>query len=209
MRMLDLYCGEGLAAWGYWLSGRFTEIVGVDNNPKLSARYSFDFLCRDALSLDYDFLMSFDFIHASPPCQAYSKITPDPSKHMRLVVATHLMCVAAGKPYVIENVEGSSRELKPNLVMNGHAVGLPIDRRRYFYVSELKKPARYLSIDHSINVHGGDYVSRDELIRVMGLYVINEKRRSFLTSTGIEQGIPPIMTKTIAEMIFPSKAMIG
>jgi hypothetical protein len=92
MRLLDLFCGEGLAAWGYWLSGRFSEIVGVDINPEMSSSYSFDFVCADALTLDYEFLLQFDFIHASPPCQGYSKMTPDQSKHPRLIPGTHLMC---------------------------------------------------------------------------------------------------------------------
>lgn len=72
-KLLDLFCGEGLAAWGYWLSGRFSHIVGVDINLQMRSRYSFDFIEGDVLSLDYEFLSKFDFVHASPPCQAYSK----------------------------------------------------------------------------------------------------------------------------------------
>ena len=69
MKLLDLYCGEGLAAWGYWRSGCFSSITGIDINPKMSARFSFEFICADCRSLTYDFLDQFDFIHASPPCQ--------------------------------------------------------------------------------------------------------------------------------------------
>ena len=208
MRMLDLYCGEGLAAWGYWLSGRFSEIVGVDINPKMSSSYSFNFICGNALALDYDFLSGFDFIHASPPCQAYSKMTPSPGSHMRLIAATHQMLYASGKPYVIENVEGSGKELKPNLVMNGHYFGLPMERRRYFHVSTLVPGQRLISSGQSINVHGQAYVSRDEIIEAMGLWMINEKRLRNLSMTGMEQGVPPVMTKHIAEMMFAKKFMI-
>ena len=137
MRLLDLYCCEGLGAWGYWLSGRFSEIVGVDKDGDRRSSYSFDFIQADALTLDYEFLMSFDFIHASPPCQGYSNRTPDKTKHMRLVAATHLMLTAAGKPYVIENVEGSSKELLPNLVMDGHYFGLPLS---LIHISEPTRP---------------------------------------------------------------------
>jgi DNA (cytosine-5)-methyltransferase 1 len=222
MRLLDLYCGEGLAAWGYWLSGRFSEIVGVDT-ADMSTRYSFDFIQRDALNLTYDFLLDFDFIHASPPCQAYSKITPDKSKHPRLISATHLMLAAAGKPFVIENVEGSGQELRPNLRLYGDDVGLPMRRARYFHLSE--KPASNLrcspgvnvSIDDQINpandthinVHGADYVRRADLIRAFGLSVIPEKRLKNLTMSGIEQGIPPAFTMRIAESLIPHKFMIG
>lgn len=212
MRLLDLYCGEGLSAWGYWLSGRFHEIVGVDIAPEMSTRYSFDFVQGNALALDYDFLMDFDFIHASPPCQGYSKATPKwaRARHMRLIAATHLMLVAAGKPYVIENVEGSGKDLRPNLVMDGHYFGLPTERRRYFHVSTLPKPLRLLrsSLDTHLHMHG-DFITRDEMIEAMGLQVVNENRRRYLTRTGIEQGIPPAMTKHIAEMVIPGKAMIA
>lgn len=208
MRMLDLFCGQGLAAWGYWLSGRFTEIVGVDIDHKVSTGYSFDFINCAALELDYEFLSQFDFIHASPPCQGYSSLTPDQSKHERLVAATHLMLYACGKPYVIENVEGSSKELRPNLVMDGHYFGLPSERRRYFHVSTLVHPLRLMSSGRSINIHGGKYVDRQELIEALGLNVINTRRLVNITMSGMEQGVAPAMTKHIAELIFPEKTLI-
>lgn len=209
MRMLDLFCGEGLAACGYWLSGRFDEIVGIDINPEMRTRYSFNFLCSDALQCDYEFLSSFDFIHASPPCQAYSHLTPMPASHMRLIASTHLMLHSAGKPYCIENVEGAKRDLKPNLAMDGHYFGLPMERRRYFHLSTLEAPMRLMKTGYSINVHGRDYVSREELIEAFGLSIINPNQLHKLTRKGIEQGIAPAMTKAIAELMFPKKVMIG
>jgi len=208
MRMLDLYCGEGLAAWGYWLSGRFSEIVGVDIADEKLARYSFDKHPGDCSSLDYEFLMSFDFIHASPPCQGYSKITPDQSKHVRLVAATHLMLKAAGVPYVIENVEGSGKELRPNLVIEGTAIGLTSKRRRYFHVSTLAALRRFMS--NRLADHKQGQMTRAEAIEAMGLEVINPHRLKQITLKGMEQGVPPAMTRMIAEMMFPDyKAKIG
>jgi DNA (cytosine-5)-methyltransferase 1 len=215
MKLLDLFCGEGLAAWGYWKSARFSEIVGMDINPDISTRYSFDFMCGDAMALDYDFLLQFDFIHASPPCQAYSKATPasERAKHPRLIAGTRLMLAAAGKPHVVENVEGSGKELKPNLVIDGFAVGLPSQRRRYFYVSMLEHSMRMLagcqmSSAEVINIHG-DFVSRSQIIKALGLDIIPEKRLRQLTRVGMEQGIPPAMTKAIAEMVLPHKFMVA
>lgn len=201
-RMLDLYCGEGLASWGYWRSGRFSEIVGVDINPEMRTRYSFDFVCASALTLTYAFLEQFDFIHASPPCQAYSKITPDRSKHVRLIAATHLMLVAAGKPYCIENVEGSGQELRPNLVMNGAYFGLPSDRRRYFHVTGLKD-CRLLrmTLGANIQVHGGK-AKRTDVIAALGLSIIPDRQLKKITKHGMEQGVPPMMTSWIAENLF-------
>jgi len=209
MRLLDLYCCEGLGAWGYWLSGRFSEIVGVDKDGDRRSSYSFDFIQADALSLDYEFLLSFDFIHASPPCQGYSNRTPDKSRHMRLIAATKLMLEAAGKPYVIENVEGSSKDLRPNLVMDGHYFGLPSERRRYFYVSTLAAPLRLMSRGRTINVHGWDYINRSQMINALGLDEINARRLSRITMYGMQQGIAPAMTRKIAELVMPNKFMIG
>jgi DNA (cytosine-5)-methyltransferase 1 len=207
--MLDLFCCQGIGAWGYWLSGRFSEIVGVDINPEMSTWYSFNFLNANAIQLDYEFLSGFDFIHASPPCQGYSKRTPDKSRHMRLVAATHLMLHATGKPYVIENVEGAGKDLKPNLVMDGHYFGLPSERRRYFYVSTLEAATRLMSTGRTINLHGDKYVSREQFIEGLGLDIINGRRLSHMTLDGMKECISPHMTRKIAELMFPKKFMIG
>lgn len=209
MRLLDMFCCEGVGAWGYWLSGRFSEIVGVDKDCDRRSSYSFDFICADALTLDYDFLMSFDFIHASPPCQGYSNQTPDKTRHMRLIAATHLMLYASGVPYVIENVEGSSRDLRPNLVMDGHYFGLPSERRRYFHMSTLAVPLRLMKKGRTINLHGWNYTSRADFIEGLGLNQINERRLSKITLSGMEQGLAPAMTRKIAELFTGKKFMIG
>lgn len=137
MKMLDLCCGAGLAAAGYWLSGCFTEIVGIDTR-NMSSCYPFDFIQGDAFKLDYEFLSQFDFIHASPPCQAYSKATPEHarSRHPRLIPNAHRMLKAWGGPHVIENVEGSGAELRPTIRLSGLDVGLPMIRYRLFHVYE-------------------------------------------------------------------------
>lgn len=153
-RCLDLCCGEGLAAWGYWLSGRFHEIVGVDSNADVGRKYAFDFICGDALKLDYEFLSQFDFIHASPPCQAYSNLTPDKSKHPRLILPIKHMLFASGVPHVIENVPGSQLDLRPNLVISGEYFGLPSGRERYFYVSTLEAALRLIKPMPGANISG-------------------------------------------------------
>lgn len=230
MRLLDLFCCGGLASWGYWRSGVFSEIVGVDIEHQ---PYAFDFIQGDALALDYDFLSMFDFIHASPPCQYYSKMTPDRSKHPRLIPPTLLMLNAAGKPFVVENVEGSGHDLRPNLLMTGADVGLPILRRRYFHCSWINtraavnvrsSPASHMSIDLNINqtpgaymssssganvvVHGGN-VTRSGLIKAMGLDEMSSAALSKISMYHMEQGIPPAMTTKIIRLYTPKKFMIG
>lgn len=194
-RLLDLFCGEGLAAWGYWNSGRFSEIVGVDCNPLMSTRYAFDFIQGDVMKLTYDFLMDFDFIHASPPCQAYSYITPDQTIHDRLVAGTKHMLYTTGLPHVIENVQGAVKELRPNLTLDGHFVGLPMERRRYFYVSGFGQSEQRLGRGETIAIHTRHFVSRDRLIKAFGLQCVNERRLSSLTIRGIEEGNEYVASK--------------
>ena len=71
MRLLDLFCGAGMASDGYSAAG-FTDIVGVDINQQ--PHYPYTFVMTDALDyLTSADLSSFDFIHASPPCQAFTR----------------------------------------------------------------------------------------------------------------------------------------
>lgn len=208
-KLLDLYCGAGLAAWGYWLSGCFSEIVGVDIDD-MSSSYSFDFVRGDVTKLTYEFISQFDFIHASPPCQAYSKVTPDKSRHQRLIPGTRLICVASGLPYVIENVEGSGADLKPNVVMNGGYVGLRSSRKRYFHVSVLMASSKLIrGVDSPIVVNGSQYVRRESMVEAMGLGMINPNALNRMTMKHIEQGVPPAMTLAITRMLKYEKLLVG
>lgn len=112
MKMIDLYCCAGGAAMGYHQAG-FDEIIGVDIVDR--PNYPFEFVKMDAL----EFLRTADlsdvsFIHASPPCQCYSKlkhlsgnVEKWEETHVDLVAPTREELIKTGKPFVIENVEGS------------------------------------------------------------------------------------------------------
>lgn len=244
MKMLDLCCRGGLASAGYWLSGCFTEIVGIDLED-MKGVYPFDFIQGDAFALDYEFLYQFDFIHASPPCQFYSTATPEwaRNRHPRLIPSTHLLLKAWGGAHVIENVGGSTQDLRPTLRLSGFDVGLPMQRYRYFHVceentrvsdenftrrlsenihrcsdeivpgnsSEDFRSDSYMSIDgysHPMISPHDSNTTRDELIEAFGLREISHHHLRQLTCEDIKQGIPPRMTRLIAQRMFP-KAMIG
>lgn len=215
MKLLDLFCGAGLASWGYWRSGRFSEVVGVDINPM---PYPFQFMQLDAYHLNYDFLLQFDFIHASPPCQFYSKATPNREKHFRSIPPIKHMLFATGLPHVIENVEGSGHDLKPNVALTGYNVGLPHRRKRYFYCSYLSiESASHIdnyqlissantSHKDTIVVNGGN-VTKSRMLDAFGLHDLPKRYIEKITTRHIEQGIPPAMTTLLAS-VFP-KLLIG
>ena len=68
-RLLDLFCGAGGAAMGYHRAG--FEVVGVDITTQ--PNYPFESIKADALELLESGPLHFDAVHASPPCQSFSK----------------------------------------------------------------------------------------------------------------------------------------
>ena len=105
-RLLDLFCCAGGAAVGYHQAG--FDVVGVDIVKQ--SNYPFEFLLHDALTLDPAFLHSFDAIHASPPCQAYSDLAArngNGADWPKLIEPVRAMLTATGLPFVIENVDGA------------------------------------------------------------------------------------------------------
>src|SRR6266540_4313292 len=104
--LLDLFCGAGGAAMGYHRAG--FDVVGVDNRPQ--PHYPFEFVQADALDVlapnthfgGWQISEQFDAIHASPPCQAYSKTQKLRGRdHPDLIGPTRELLDATGLPYVI------------------------------------------------------------------------------------------------------------
>ena len=134
MKLLDLYCKAGGSAMGYANAG--FEVVGVD--IKRQKRYPFEFIQADALEVlnDFEFVRSFDVIHASPPCQTHSA-----TRHLRnaqgkstdkvdLIPQTRETLKRHGKAYVIENVMGAP--LINPVMLCGSGFGLKVRRHRIF-----------------------------------------------------------------------------
>ena len=68
-RLLDLFCGAGGAGMGYHRAG--FDVTGVDIKPQKN--YPFAFVQGDALAYVREHGHEYDAIHASPPCQAYTR----------------------------------------------------------------------------------------------------------------------------------------
>lgn len=195
--LLDLFCGAGGCAVGYHRAG--FDVVGVDLRPQ--PRYPFRFLQGDALEYLAEHGHEFDAIHASPPCQAYSRATAwrgDRSSHPDLIVATRRALNDAGALYVIENVQEARRLLRGAVMLCGTAFGLPIRRHRWFELSvpvrELMSPCQHRRGDYSFD-HGAkqtESMYRD----AMGC--------SWMTVYESRQAIPPAYTEWIGRQLIRS-----
>ena len=132
MRILDLFCGAGGAAMGYHRAG--FEVVGVDIKPQ--KHYPFEFHQADALEYLAEHGHEFDAIHASPPCQGYSRLRHLPwlknKVYPMLIEKTISLLELSGKAWVTENVEGSPLV---GITLCGLMFGLPVYRHRKFQTS--------------------------------------------------------------------------
>lgn len=132
-RALDLFCGGGGVSMGLRRAG--FDVVGIDINPQ--PQYPFAFIRADALNAPVR-LTDFDFVWASPPCQAYTMMqalnTRGPKReHPKLLEPVRDMLKASGVPYCIENVPGAP--MKDPLVLCGSMFGLGVRRHRLFEAS--------------------------------------------------------------------------
>lgn len=130
MKALDLFCGAGGASRG--LANAGFEVVGVDIEPQ--PNYPFPYWIADALDAEIlSRAFEFDFIWASPPCQAFTAYKRRPlhvQLRANLIPKVREALKRTGKPWVIENVAGAP--LEDPVMLCGSMFGLDVQRHRYF-----------------------------------------------------------------------------
>jgi len=200
-RLLDLFCGAGGATKGYQRAGFY--VVGVDIKPQ--PHYcGEDFVQTDALRFLDEFVVEnmFDAIHASPPCQAFTKARKlQGNAHPNLIEAVRARLVAAGVPWVIENVEGAP--LRNPALLCGTMFGLRVYRHRLFETS-FPVPFQMHPAHHRQQVKMGRPVQEGDVIQVVGNFSgADYARRAmdtpWMSKNEMREAIPPAYTEWIGK----------
>lgn len=186
--LLDLFCGAGGAAMGYYRAG--FDVVGVDIKPQ--PHYPFTFIQGDALDAmrrlldgerigklgmaghNWFGLKNISAVHASPPCQFGTGVQAlgiarngSYPEHVNLIPQTRELLEEAGLPYVIENVGGARRNLRSPIMLCGKYFGLHVYRHRYFEcVPFLLMPAHIAHKDQTPSAGNG--ISQKGFISICG-----------------------------------------
>ena len=222
-KLLDLFCGEGGAGEGYHRAG--WDVFGIDTNRARLNHYPFGWKHADALDYLLDHGHEYDAIHASPPCQGYTRGTvalPDrEERYDRLIGATRAALESTGRPYVIENVEGAKRELRTPILLCGRMFGLAaidddgtplvMDRHRLFESNVFLTQPEHQKHDRTLQVagsYGGARRDKDEARNVRkGGYVPSVDVQRALLGTpwmsekGCQLSIPPVYTEFIGRQL--------
>jgi DNA (cytosine-5)-methyltransferase 1 len=213
-RLLDLFCGAGGCTKGFQRAG--FEVVGVDINPQPNYCGD-DFVQMDALEFLRRLLKGervagyvlsdFVAIHASPPCQMYSRSMKHLSAPQPMLIdPVRELLVATGLPWVIENVEGAPIPRQNDLfgafgvMLCGTSFGLRVYRHRLF---ESSFPIHAGGCDHrklAMNPH--NQAGRDLMYEEFGRA---DPEKAWRREMGVEwmgryearEAIPPVFTEHI------------
>lgn len=219
VRLLDLFCGAGMAADGYAAAG-FDDIRGVDINPQ--PHYPYGFVRGDALEVltrlvDSGNIELYDAVHASPPCQAFTRASHlraaqgGVSKYPDLLTPTLELLRSVRVPWVVENVPGAPG-MDGAVVECGSAYGLGVRRHRLFLSNmpltgsgcRHKEQGRPWGVYHvpGDNIPDGGRTARDV---AHGREVMGVKRD--IPWASLKEGFPPHYTQHIGAQLI--RAMAG
>lgn len=215
--LLDLYCKAGGAAWSYHKAG--FDILGVDIDPQ--PNYPFDFVQSDALEFLRSGVFGFDIIHASPPCQHYSKARQlsearnngKYGEHPDLVAPTRELLQKTGLPYIIENVAGAPL-INPIKLYGSQFKNLYTQRERWFEsnisliepsvpMQRMKTPSAGNGIgeDGSISICGSGGVRGLNSVQIRLYWGFALGGIDWMTRSELAEAIPPAYTEFIGKQL--------
>lgn len=201
--LLDLFCGAGGATRGYQDAG--FRVVGVDHKPQ-PHYVGDDFIQADALEFLAGNYWKFDAVHASPPCQRYSKMTrcrpglaeeyPDYVRQLAAWLDFY------DKPYVIENVPEAP--LRNPLILCGTMFGLELYRHRGFECNFRTKRPKH-PFHHKSAVHPDNW-KPGLIMSVVGNCAPIEHARTimqcpWMSRDELAEAVPPAFTAYIGDFL--------
>jgi len=211
IKLLDLYCGAGGAAMGYYQAaqdlGISIEITGIDINPQ--PNYPFNFIQADAIQYLDNNYKKYTHIHSSPPCQAYSVATAPFRKKGKnypdLIEPTRKLLLKTGLPCIIENVPNAP--IRADLILKGYVFDLKVIRKRHFeFINSFILQPQFERIKGSVK--NGDYISvygKGHYIDKKGFVMPKFKKKSVLETWKYAMGINWMKNnREIAESIPPA-----
>lgn len=175
---LDLFCGAGGVSMGLYRAG--FDVIGCD--LRRQPRYPFRFIQADATTPPVN-LARFDFVWASPPCQAHTSMRTmhNAKRHADLIPATRALLAGYDGPWCIENVPGA--DLRYSLMLCGTMFGLGCDgaelrRHRLFETSfPMLGPTCQHGSRPTLGVYGGHLRNRKRTIGIYGEGCLDSTRK--------------------------------
>lgn len=203
-RALDLFCCAGGASMGLHRAG--FDVTGVDIAER--PEYPFAFVRGDALGVSLD---GYDFIWASPPCQAHTAMSNrwrgrggKADSHANLIHATRDRLIVTPSLWVIENVIGARAHLRAPIMLTGEMFGLGTHRPRLFEANFLILVPDRPTLDPSgVGIYGEHHDGRRLWTRKNGTEL---RAPRTLEQAGAAMGIDWMSWPTLKEAIPPAYA---
>lgn len=191
-KLLDLFCGAGGAARGYYAAG--WEPIGVDYARQ--ENYPYEFHQLDVMELDIEQLVKwegFQGIHASPPCQSYSMNMSHLASWERPKLIEPLKARFAGIeiPWVIENVDGAPLD---GITLCGTMFCKKLRRHRKFE-SNYPLTIHHLKCDHEY--YGPVYQNVNTNRREIKAWMEEMELDGLMHQREAYQSVPPFYTEYI------------
>lgn len=218
-KLLDLCCKAGGCSKGYADAG--FDVYGVDIAPQPNYVHPGKFIQADAIEYLRNYGHLFDVVHASPPCQKWSRGSAMQRKkgkeYVDIIDDIRILMQELGKPAIIENVPLSP--VRPDIVLRGDLFDLKVIRKRHFevinwYALQPELPNKKLSRSSGnyICIYGN--ASWKSSARGMPVTIPTWKKDTiretwayamgidwYMKDTEIANAIPPAYTKYIGEQL--------
>lgn len=216
MKLLDLYCCAGGCTKGYQSAGFYVVGVDIDSQPhycgdafvQMDAIKALETLLAGGYITDTGgrnwYLSDFFAIHASPPCQRWSKTQKlQKNTHPELIEPTRKLLERTGKPYIIENVPGAP--LINPVYLSGSMFGLMTLKPRLFECS-FDLPFILAPPPHARQCKMGRKPKPGEYIQVVGNFTDVEYAKQaigidWMNRNELSQAVPPAYTEWIGKRL--------